>query len=62
MENIKIQSTVYPDVQLTEQQWKEEFKVGIMYNTAKLTDRANHMMSLWDDDAVIKHAKNLKLG
>lgn len=61
MENIKTQSTVYPDQQLTFEQWAKELRVGIAYNTSKLTDKASHMMSLWDDQAIIKHAKKVKL-
>ena len=62
MENIKIQSTVYPDVQLTEQEWKAKFKVGIMVTKAKLTDKANQMMSLWDDQTTVRYYKKLKVG
>lgn len=62
MENIKIQSTVYPDVQLTEDQWKAKFKVGIMVTKAKLTDKATQMMSLWDDQTMNKYYKKLKVG
>ena len=61
MENIKTQSTVYPDQQLSFEQWAKELRVGIAYNASRLTDKAHQMMSLWDDQAVIKHVKNLKL-
>lgn len=62
MENIKIQSTVVPEEQLSFEQWAKELRVGIAYNTAKLTDKANDMMSLWDDQTVVKYIKKLKLG
>lgn len=62
MDNIKIKSTVLPEEQLTFEQWAKELRVGIAYNTAKLTDKANHMMSLWDDQSIIKHIKKLNLG
>lgn len=61
MENIKIQSTVYPEQQLTHEQWSKELKVGIRYNTSKLTDKASHMMSLWDARDMIKYTRKLNL-
>lgn len=62
MENIKIQSTVVPDEQLTEQQWSEKFRVGILCNSSKLTDKANQMMSLWDEQTITNYIKKLKVG
>jgi hypothetical protein len=62
MENIKIQSTVVPDEQLTEQQWSEKFRVGILWNSSKLTDKANQMMSLWDEQTITNYIKKLKVG
>lgn len=62
MENIKIQRTVYPDVQLTEDQWKAEFKVGIRHSVSKFTDRAQQMMSLWDAQTLSNYVKRLKVG
>ena len=62
MENIKIQSTAYPDQKLTLDQWKAEFKVGIRHSTSKFTDRAQQMMSLWDSQTLSRYVKRLKLG
>lgn len=62
MENIKIQSTAYPDQTLTLDQWKAEFKVGIRHSTSKFTDRAQQMMSLWDSQTLSRYVKRLKLG
>jgi hypothetical protein len=61
MENIKTQSTVYPDKQLSFTDWAKELRVGIAYNRSKLTDRAQDMMNLWDDQAISKYLKHVKL-
>ena len=61
MENIKIQSTVYPEQQPSFNEWAKELRVGIAYNTSKLTDRAQDMMNLWDDQAITKYLKHAKL-
>lgn len=42
---LKIASTVLPSVQLTEQEWMAEFKVGIM--APKKNDRAKDIMDTW---------------
>lgn len=62
MENIKIQSTVYPKQRLTEDQWRAEFRVGIRFSTSKFTDRAQQMMSLWNEQTFLNYVKRLKLG
>lgn len=62
MENIKIQRTVYPDVQLTEDQWKKEFRVGIRVNDSKRTDLSGRMMSLYDSLTFSKYLKKLRVG
>ena len=61
MENIKTQSTVYPDKQLSFTDWAKELRVGIAYNTSKLTDRAQDMMNLWDRERQVKYLKQLTL-
>jgi hypothetical protein len=61
MENIKTQSTVYPDKQLSFTDWAKELRVGIAYNRSKLTDKAQDMMNLWDDQAISKYLKHVKL-
>lgn len=61
MENIKIKSTVYPDKQLSFNEWAKELRVGITYNTSRLTDKANQMMSLWDEERQVKYLKQLNL-
>lgn len=62
MENIKIQSTAYPEQRLSLEQWRAEFRVGIRHSTSKFTDRAQQMMSLWDDKTLSTYVKRLKLG
>jgi hypothetical protein len=63
MENIKIKSTVVPNEQLTYNEWTKRFNVSVLCNyTSKLTDRADQMMSSWDNKIVIKHIKKLKVG
>ena len=62
MENIKIKSTVVPDEQLTYNEWSKQFRVGILWNSNKLTDKANQMMSLWDDGNITNYIKKLKVG
>lgn len=61
MKNIKTQSTVYPDKQLSFTDWAKELRVGIAYNRSKLTDKAQDMMNLWDDQAISKYLKHVKL-
>jgi hypothetical protein len=61
MENIKIKSTVYPDKQISFNEWAGEFRVSVACNTSKLTDKANEMMSLWDEKRRVKHMKKLIL-
>lgn len=62
MENIKTRSTVLPEEQLPLEQWMKQFKVGILHNTSKLTDKAGQMMQLWDDQTTMRYYKKLKLG
>lgn len=62
MENIKIQSTAYPEQRLSLEQWRAEFRVGIRHSTSKFTDKAQQMMSLWDDKTLSTYVKRLKLG
>lgn len=62
MENIKTQSTVVPTEQPSLEQWMKQFRVGILHNTSKLTDKANQMMSLWDDQTMNRYYKKLKVG
>lgn len=62
MENIKIQSTAYPEQRLSLEQWRAEFKVGIRHSTSKFTDRAQQMMSLWDAQTLSNYVKRLKVG
>jgi hypothetical protein len=61
MENIKIQSTVVPEQQLSFTEWARELKVGIAYNRSKLTDKAQDMMNLWDRERQVKYLKQLTL-
>jgi hypothetical protein len=61
MENIKIQSTVYPEQQPSFNEWAKELRVGIAYNTSKLTDKAQDMMNLWDRERQVKYLKQLTL-
>jgi hypothetical protein len=61
MENIKIQSTVVPEQQLSFNDWAEEFRVSVAYNTSKFTDKSKEMMSLWDEKRRVKHMKKLIL-
>jgi hypothetical protein len=61
MENIKTQSTVYPDKQLSFTDWAKELRVGIAYNRSKLTDKAQDMMNLWDRERQLKYLKQLTL-
>lgn len=58
---IKTQSTVTPDEQLTYEQWAAEHKVGIAWNSSKSTDKAHNMMSLYDQQSIAKHAKQITL-
>ena len=58
---IKTQSTVTPDEQLTYEQWAAENKVSIAWNNNKSTDNAHNMMSLYDEHAVSRHAKQITL-
>jgi len=60
MENIKTQSTVYPDKQLSFNEWAKELRVGIAYNASKLTDKAHEMMSMYNDNNMSKYIKNIK--
>ena len=62
MENIKIQRTVYPEQRPSLEQWRAEFRVGIRYSTSKFTDRAQQMMSLWDEQTLLNYVKRIKLG
>lgn len=62
MENIKIQSTVVPQEQLTHEEWAKQLRVSILWNRSKTTDKAHQMMNLWDDQAITKYVKKLKLG
>ena len=45
---LKIAYTVYPEAQLTEQDWLKEFRVGIM--APKKSDRAKDIMDTWTVD------------
>lgn len=60
MENIKIQSSTVPTEQLTYEQWAKQLRVSVLWNRSKQTDKANQMMSLWDDRAVSKYTKKLQ--
>ncbi len=62
MENIKIQSTTVPSEQLTYEEWAKQLRVSVLWNRSKLTDKANQMMSLWDDKTVSNYIKKLKVG
>jgi hypothetical protein len=62
MEDIKIKSTVVPNEQLTYNEWAKQFRVSILWNSNKLTDKANQMMSLWDDRTITNYIKKLKVG
>lgn len=62
MENIKTQSTVLPEEHISLEQWMKQFRVGILHNTSKLTDKATQMMSLWDDQTTMRYYKKLKVG
>ncbi len=62
MESIKIQSSTVPSEQLTYEEWAKELKVGILWNSNKLTDKASQMMSLWDDRTITNYIKKLKVG
>ena len=62
MENIKTQSTVVPKEQLSLNEWMKQFRVGILCNRSKTTDKAGEMMSLWDSQTVNNYYKKLKLG
>lgn len=42
---IKISYTVYPETQISEQDWLKEFRVGIM--ASKKNDRAKDIMDTW---------------
>ena len=61
MENIKIQSTVYPDQQLTEDQWKQYTKASSAYVDRKPIHNANEMMKDYDQDRLNKYYKKLLL-
>lgn len=45
---LKISYSVYPEVQLTEQEWLTEFKCGLM--APKKSDRAQDIMNTWTVD------------
>lgn len=62
MEDIKIKSTVVPDEQLTYNEWAKQFRVSVLWNRSRLTDKANQMMSLWDDRTITNYIKKLKVG
>ena len=62
MENIKIQSSTVPSEQLTYEEWAKQLRVGILWNSNKLTDKASQMMSLWDEQTISRYIKKLKVG
>ena len=62
MENIKIQSSTVPNEQLTYEEWAKQLRVSVLWNRSKLTDKASQMMSSWDDQAVSRYVKKLKVG
>jgi hypothetical protein len=59
---IRTQSTVTPDEKLTYEQWAKEHKVGITWNNTQDTNRANQMMSLYDEKTICTYIKNKNIG
>lgn len=61
MENIKIQKTVYPEQQLTEDEWKQYTKASSAYVDKTPIYNANDMMRDYDQDRLNKYYKKLIL-
>lgn len=58
---IKTQSTITPEEQLSLNEWKAEYKVGMHIEHKEGIYNAHSMMSLWDDEKYMKYLKDTKL-
>jgi hypothetical protein len=59
MENLKLQSTVLPEEQLTYDQWAKHTKVSINWHSKESIYNATSMMKLWDDRRIINYIKQI---
>ncbi len=58
---IKLRSTVTPDQQLTEDEWKATYKVGIAVENREGVHNAHSIMQFWDESKQMNHLKKLYL-
>ena len=58
---IRTQSTVTPEEQLSYEQWAAANRVGIAIQNRQGIHKAQSMMQLWDEDKHMNYYKNIKI-